>query len=492
VGHAVRPLVVATVLALNSQILPQLASTSLTGDDEIGSSSQRDPAFPARSTPHFRGVVAVNPGRRGRGRRREDDGNGNGHGDVPAAGFAPRRLLSLVARTFLPDSLIESYREHRSRRALPPTGATLARRDARWQLNDDPGPEAAVNSALRWLRLAQDRSATADGGIARHYGLMDGWSASYPETTGYIAPTILKEAARAGCEDLFGRARRLLDWLADIQLPNGAFQAGLITTRPVVPVTFNTGQILIGLAEGAAQLGDERYVTAMHRAATWLVRTQDSDGAWRRFPTPLAVAGEKAYETHVAWGLFAAERVAPGHGYGDAGLRQVRWALSKQLPNGWFTDCCLDAPDTPLTHTIGYTLRGIIEAYRLSGDRAYLAAAERAGRALLNCMGPDGRLPGRIDAAWRPAVSWVCLTGSAQIAACWLDLLRWTHDERFLDAARRANQFTRRTQMRDAPEGIAGGIRGAFPCSGAYGRYEFLSWGAKFFIDATREEQAIG
>ena len=34
------------------------------------------------------------------------------------------------------------------------------------------------------LERAQDYSSSEDGGVARHYGLLNGWSASYPETTG--------------------------------------------------------------------------------------------------------------------------------------------------------------------------------------------------------------------------------------------------------------------------------------------------------------------
>ena len=72
----------------------------------------------------------------------------------------------------------------------------------------------------------------------------------------------------------------MLDWLVKIQLGNGGFQGGLIDSEPVVPVTFNTGQILLGLAAGVREFSDQ-YRLAMCRAADWLVRTQDSDGCWR-------------------------------------------------------------------------------------------------------------------------------------------------------------------------------------------------------------------
>ena len=48
---------------------------------------------------------------------------------------------------------------------------------------------------------------------ARHYCLVTGWGTSYPETTGYIIPTLIREARLSGDHSLLERARRMLDWL---------------------------------------------------------------------------------------------------------------------------------------------------------------------------------------------------------------------------------------------------------------------------------------
>lgn len=354
----------------------------------------------------------------------------------------------------------------------------------------DCGPEDAVREGIAWLWRAQDNAASHDGGVARDYSLERGWATSYPETTGYIVPTLLAHAERTGCAESRERARRMLDWFLAIQLPGGGFQGGRIDSTPVVPVTFNTGQILIGLAAGVATFGDP-YRDAMHAAARWLTESLDPDGCWRRHPTPFAGPGEKAYETHVSWGLFEAERVAPRHGYGPAGLRNVAWALSKQQPNGWFADNCLSDPERPLTHTIGYVLRGVIEGYRLAPNAELLAAAVRTADGLLPAIEADGRLPGQLDAQWRPAADYVCLTGSVQIAHCLLLLHGLTGRAEYRDRGFALNAYVRRTLDMTGPDAVRGGVKGSFPVDGTYGRFEYLNWAAKFMVDANMLEMDL-
>ena len=361
------------------------------------------------------------------------------------------------------------------------------RRDRAGLPSDDPGPMRATVAAVKWLGRAQDYSATADGGVARHYSLLTGWGSSYPETTGYIVPTLLAFSNATGSTEARQRARRMLDWLTSIQFDSGAFQGGTVDARPVVPVTFNTGQIVLGLAAGAAAFGAP-YDDAMRRAADWLVATQDADGCWRRYPTPFAAPGEKVYETHVAWGLLEAARVTPSRGYENAALANIGWALTHQAANGWFRHCCLTDVERPLTHTLGYALRGIVEGYRYSHDQRLLEAARRAADGLLTAVRPDGFLPGRLRADWSAAVDWSCLTGSVQIGCCYFLLYDETGERRYRDAALALNRFVRRSVRLDAPPEIHGGVKGSFPVSGPYGAYEYLNWAAMFFVDAMQME----
>jgi hypothetical protein len=388
------------------------------------------------------------------------------------------------------NSIIDKAKDVKEYLTLPSAAKDERRRDRSHGLGRDAGIERTVAESISWLCRAQDYSATKDGGVARHYSLINGWGPSYPETTGYIVPTIIEFAEQHQDATLMQRAKKMLDWLVRIQFPEGGFQGGTIDSKPLVPVTFNTGQILIGLSRGAAKFGGP-YLIAMRKAAEWLVDSQDADGCWRKHPTPFAEPGEKAYETHVAWGLFEAARAGLEKRYADAAIKNVHWALTKQHENGWFGDCCLTDPTQPLTHTLGYVLRGVLEAYRYTRDATFLESATLTGRGLLGAMQPTGFLPGRLDNNWNGTVSYTCLTGSVQIAHCWLLLYQETEDTSFRDAAFRANQYVRRTVVVDGNSETRGGVKGSFPISGQYGKYQYLNWASKFFIDANLLEQKI-
>jgi hypothetical protein len=376
--------------------------------------------------------------------------------------------------------------------ALPFATKCDVLRDLFSSLPPDPGTDRVIDAAAVWLTRAQDRSTYRDGGVARHYSVISGWSSSYPETTGYIIPTVLAYAELRKNDEMRERARRMLDWLVAIQHPDGGFKGGKIDDAAALPVTFNTGQILLGLAAGTQTFGDV-YREPMRRAAAWLIQAQDPDGGWRRFLTPYAQAGEKAYETHTAWGLLEAARVDNDSSFGEKGLANMRWALSHQRPNGWFERCCLSNNAEPLTHTLGYVLRGILEGYCYSNDTLFLDAAEKTAKALLSTIRADGFLPGRLNADWQATVPWTCLTGNVQITYCWLRLYEITGNTAYRDAAYRVNQAVRRTVFLDNPNDEAryGAVKGSYPIHGHYGAYEFLNWAAKFCIDANMLENEV-
>lgn len=350
-------------------------------------------------------------------------------------------------------------------------------------------PEEHLRGAMEWLCRAQD--ATGSGGVSRSYALRwmrghgrRGWLAAYPETTGYIIPTFFTYASRGGAGDYRARALRMAQWEIDVQMESGAVQGGVIGHTPS-PAIFNTGQVLFGWAAAYRETGDSRYQKAAGRAADFLVEAQDPDGAWRRHGSRFARSGVNVYDARTAWGLLDASRVTGDAQHREAALRNLRFVLTRQRPNGWFEECCLDDDRRPLLHTLAYTMEGLLESGIIARDPSLVEGARRAADALLSRQRADGSLAGRFDEEWQPAARWSCLTGDAQTSIVWLRLGEITREARYLDAARRMNRYLMSTQDLRAPDpGVRGGIKGSYPLYAEYGAYEFLNWAAKFFSDA--------
>lgn len=342
---------------------------------------------------------------------------------------------------------------------------------------------------MDWVVRAQD--ATPDDGIARGYSVLyspyfksRGWQPSYPETTGYLIPTLFEAARELNRPDLAERAVRAADWEIAIQLPSGAVQGGVIGEGRT-PAIFNTGQVMFGWLAALEITTERRYAEALRRAGQFLVSAMDSQGQFRDGESDFARKDATLYNARVTWALAEAGQALGEPAFTAAAQRHLRMVASRQAGNGWFPHCCLTDPARPLLHTIAYTIRGLLEGGRVLGDPQLLAAGSRAAEALLLLVAADGWLPGRLAADWSPAVTWSCLTGEVQMANNWMRLHLITGESRWLEPVPRVLQFVKRTQNRtSADPGLRGGIKGSAPMSGDYGRHEILNWATKYFADA--------
>ena len=353
-----------------------------------------------------------------------------------------------------------------------------------------------IREAVAWIARAHD--ATPDRGVSRGFSVawsrdlrLRGWQPSYPETTGYIIPTLYDCARYLDEPDLRRRAAAMAMWECEVQLPSGAVMGGTISNGTPSPAVFNTGQVMLGWLRAAQETGDARYMNACARAADYLISVQEPDGSWRKGNSVFANGLSTTYNSRVGWALVMFGLRARRQDATDAGERNIQFTLSRQQENGWFADNCLTDARRPLLHTIVYAMEGILGAYDALGDRAYLDAVVRAADALVSKIRADGSLAGRFDASWNGAVEWACLTGCAQLAAVLLRLATTTGKPEYRDAARRILSFLKRVQDCTSPvDGVRGGLAGSFPLDGGYGRYEILNWAAKFFLDALLLDEA--
>ena len=352
---------------------------------------------------------------------------------------------------------------------------------ARWRQPLYPHIEH-LGAAIDWLCLAQDvRNGMPDaGGVSAGWSFEDGWLPSYPETSGYIVETFIAAARVLDRPDLLDRARRIVDWELSLQRADGAFP-GHFGEPGSQPVVFNTGQIMHGMLAGHVELGRPECLDAAVRAGRWLARIQDPDGCWRDFEHN---GVPHTYNTRATWALLATALIAGEPALKTAAIRNLEWALAQQRESGWFANNAFVAGKDPFTHTIAYAIRGFLESGVLLGSRRYVDAALKAARAVAHAQRADGWLAGTYDAAWVPRARYCCLTGVAQMSINWTRCAQAAGASELRGNARMALSLLKRCQrLRD--RGVArGAIAGSVPIWGAYSRFEFPNWAAKFFADA--------
>jgi hypothetical protein len=344
--------------------------------------------------------------------------------------------------------------------------------------------DAALPRALTKVmdHLARAQDSGSDRGMGS-YHLVHGWGASYPETTGYIIPTMLAVGDRTGRKELRSRALEAADWLVGIQHKEGGWQGGRVgEVRP--PVVFNTAQVIRGMMAAEDATGSERYRDAAIRACDWIVEVQEPDGSWARHNF---LGERRVYDTYVGAPLLhMAERTGNGS-YRTAALRNLEWVLSRQATNGWFADAdnTRKHNDRPITHTMAYTIDGLIECHMHSGDTRYLKAAELPARLLLDRFMQNGVLNGRYDAQWHGSEAAIT-TGCAQLAIAWARLHALTGDVAWQEGSVRMVRWLLAVQALSfkGPGDVHGAVTGSFPLWGRYEKFACPNWAQKYLADA--------
>lgn len=260
----------------------------------------------------------------------------------------------------------------------------------------------------------------------------------YPEVTGYWVPTLYNW----GESEL---ARACTRWLLSIQLPDGAFPA-----PDGVPYTFDTGQVMRGLC---AALEDDvpGAEPALRKACDWTLTQVDASG---RLLTPstdqwTGIANDLIH-TYVLPPLALAGRLLGVKAYEDA----ARFVLAyyKRQPDL--------VPFNRLSHFHAYAMEALTELGELELARRGMADVARCQRA-------DGSIPAY------PGVNWVCSTGMAQYAIVWYALGEKAR-------ADRAIAYLEKIQN------PSGGFFGSYGDGAKYIPGGEISWGVKYFLDASR------
>ena len=335
-----------------------------------------------------------------------------------------------------------------------------------------------VKKAFQWLINAQDADET--GGISEGFHLVHGWLPPYPETTGYLIETFLDYYHQTGNLKFKSRALKMADWLASIQNSDGSIPDSYFKKKMV----FDTGQVIFGFIRAYEETANFKYLDAAVKAGSWLLNVQEEDGTWRRFAVDNI---PHTYYTRVAWSLSRLHSATGDSRYIDACLKNVKWALYRQEDNGWFNDASFNLSNhhRPFTHTIAYTMRGILEVGICTKQERFISAVSKAADSLMPAIKQDGFVSGTYDRNWKGDESFCCLTGSAQIAIIMFKLYQLTNKNAYIETGKMINSYLKsRQQLFLNRKEVYGAIAGSWPIWGGYIHFTYPNWAAKFFVDA--------
>lgn len=331
-----------------------------------------------------------------------------------------------------------------------------------------------------WLLM----SIAEAGGSRAYFSPIYGWSKSYPETSGYIIPTLLDLSVRLSDDRARQAAVGLGRWLLQIQARDGYWRGGLYPySSDAQPSVFNTAQILMGLVYLArADPSAGIWRAAARKAADWIANGVDGTGVWQ---SGHYRNHQPAYYTFVAWPMLEYAATFGGDRVGEAAVRVLKNALGTRAANGRFSGWGFDAGGPAFTHTIAYTLQGFLESARLLNDRVYLAGAETALERLRRAAElHNGRLPGAYADDWSADRGFECATGSAQTAICLLLWHQLDPDVRLLNAAAKLVDRVCELQCLAPWPPLRGAIPGSRPLWARYMRFRYPNWAVKFHADA--------
>ena len=346
-----------------------------------------------------------------------------------------------------------------------------------------------TDAAIQWLR--RSIAVTGGRGSAHSYSPLWGWARAYPETTGYLLPTLLHFADIKKDDSLRQLAYACADWLCKVQLPEGAFPAGLVGRSE--PSVFNTSQILFGLVKIDKKILAEEYFlslfpnardlhSSLEKSVRWLLNNLDGGGVWRK--AAYVPGYVPSYYTRAVWGVLTANRLLQWPELSDRMRQSLRYYATRFQEDGTVSDWGFRPGEPAFTHTLAYTLEGFIESALLLGEKEILNQVIRSAGILLRIRQEQGKTAGRYGSRWRGDYSFRCPAGNAQLSVLFYRLWQITGEESFrLGSYLFLREIIEFQRLGKNPN-TYGGLPGSIPLWGPYLRFRYPNWGVKFFLDA--------
>lgn len=341
-------------------------------------------------------------------------------------------------------------------------------------------PTVFYKRAQRTLRWIAQSIYAGDGGSAAAFHLWKGWAPPYPETTGYLIETLFDYGHYFKEKQWENLAIHCADWLCCIQRADGAFPGGVGVNGE--PVVFDTGQILFGLSRAFVESKDTKYYDALAKAVNWLLSVLKDDGSWQQHSYTKNYI--PSYYTRVIWAILYANHYLKNANIHSKMQQALHYYVNKITPQLSVKNWAFAPDELAFTHTIAYTLRGLLESAILLQDEFALQQAFQMMNKWMDILHQYKKMAGRYDINWQGDYTFTCVTGNAQTSLLFARAYQYTDNQLYLNTSILLFDSIVHQQWTLPIAGFNGAIPGSVPFWGAYQTFRFPNWAAKFYLDA--------
>lgn len=351
--------------------------------------------------------------------------------------------------------------------------------------------EEFMHHAFDWLRKASDCWGGSNGFAARYKMIADSWQGPYPETTGYIIPTLREYSSYTNSQEPLLMAEAAAKWLSSRQLSDGSIRCNVeVPTNNFDSeheiVLFDLGAILQGFCSISEM--DSKYFFNSEMLANFIVRNQNDCGLWDKY---LYFDHFGTHNSLVAYALILSGIQLNNEKITKSGEKCLRNLLCRFRDNGFIDFCSFNnkSHESAFLHPYVYSIEGFLKTALLTKNDEWLIPIRTPLEKLKNDMLDTQCFNvSHYNENMGRNSSYIATTSIAQLSDCWLKYAKITGDVEYHEVAGICLDKLCDLMFLNGSHAIRGGIPSSYPVGGGYGPHTINNWTIKYFIDACIEE----
>lgn len=334
----------------------------------------------------------------------------------------------------------------------------------------------ALTDNISWIKMSF--AANNNLGSSKYRNILGAWSESYPETTGYLVPTLLNAYSILKDPSLLTLAKNQISYFQSLVLSNGSFRQSPNSNEAFV---FDTAQIMLGLIALNHTEENEATLKMLKDAYLFLLNALDENGTFMH--SNYVANYNPSYYARIVWPMLKCEEILNLSAHPKT-IKLYNYILHLKHTNYTFNDCSFDGGAYFYTHNLIYTYRGLWESSIILGDietQNYII--EAINYITNNVVSEKGKFNGSYNKNWEPFNNYVCSVGNAQLAS--LQLLIYSTKNDFSTLNNISDVIIPLVKSQRSVFSLnPGAVPSSIPVWGPYQRFKYTNWTQKFFSDA--------